>query len=145
MHLKKERKSNYCFTQYVRFFKVKSILYLCIFHIRHELWITAEMNMTPLSKLSWPSGWYWLRCIGFKQNKQSQSSKNPHRWQSTRGVPQSHVTLEHKSSLKSLEYICSNSQQYIEWVKIIDFSFMSKIIRILRSCSMKIFCIYFVQ
>ncbi len=26
------------------------------------------------------------------------------------------------------------------WVKIIDFSFMPKIIRILRSCSMKIFC-----
>ncbi len=41
--------------------------------------------------------------------------------------------------LKSLRYICSNSQQYIVWVKIIDFSFMTKIIRILRSCSMKIF------
>ncbi len=27
------------------------------------------------------------------------------------------VTLEHKSSLKSLGYICSNSQQYIIWVK----------------------------
>ncbi len=39
--------------------------------------------------------------------------------------------LEHKSSLKSLEYICSNSQQYIVWVKIINFSFMPKIIRIL--------------
>ncbi len=41
------------------------------------------------------------------------------------------VTLEHKTSLKSLEYICSNSQQYIVWVKIINFSFMPKIIRIL--------------
>ncbi len=50
------------------------------------------------------------------------------------------VSLEHKSSLKSLGYICSNSQKYIVWVKIIDFSFMPKIIRILRSCSMKIFC-----
>ncbi len=50
-----------------------------------------------------------------------------------------YVTLEHKSSLKSLEYICSNSQKYIVWVKIIHFSFMPKIIRILRSCSMKIF------
>ncbi len=50
------------------------------------------------------------------------------------------VTLEHKSSVKSLGYICSNSQKYIVWVKIIDFSFMPKIIRILRSCSMKIFC-----
>ncbi len=32
---------------------------------------------------------------------------------------------------KSLGYICSNSQNYIVWVKIIDFSFMQKIIRIL--------------
>ncbi len=39
--------------------------------------------------------------------------------------------LEHKSSLKSLEYICSNSQQYIVWVKIIHFYFMPKIISIL--------------
>ncbi len=36
------------------------------------------------------------------------------------------VTLEHKTSLKSLGYICSNSQQYIVWVKIIHFSFMPK-------------------
>ncbi len=50
-----------------------------------------------------------------------------------------YVTLEHKSSVKSLGYICRNSQQYIVWVKIITFSFMPKIIRILRSCSMKIF------
>ncbi len=50
----------------------------------------------------------------------------------------SNVTLEHKTSLKSLGYICS--QQYIVWVKIIDFSFMPKIIRILWSCSVKIFC-----
>ncbi len=42
-----------------------------------------------------------------------------------------YVTLEHKISLKSLGYICSNSQKYIVWVKIIDFSFMPKIIRIL--------------
>uniref|UniRef100_A0A672RVD9 LRRC8 pannexin-like TM region domain-containing protein n=1 Tax=Sinocyclocheilus grahami TaxID=75366 RepID=A0A672RVD9_SINGR len=40
-------------------------------------------------------------------------------------------TRQHKSSLKSLGDICSNSQQYIVWVKIIDFSFMPKIIRIL--------------
>ncbi len=51
-----------------------------------------------------------------------------------------YVSLEHKTSLKSLGYICSNRQKYIVWVKIIDFSFMPKIIRILRSCSMKIFC-----
>ncbi len=31
-----------------------------------------------------------------------------------------------KPVLKSLEYICSNSQQYIVWVKIIHFSFMPK-------------------
>ncbi len=41
------------------------------------------------------------------------------------------LTLEHKSSVKSLGYICSNSQQYIVWVKIIIFSFMPKIIRTL--------------
>ncbi len=42
-----------------------------------------------------------------------------------------YVTLEHKRSLKSLVYICSNSQKYIVWVKITHFSFMPKIIRIL--------------
>ncbi len=36
------------------------------------------------------------------------------------------VTLEHKTSLKSLGYICSNSQKYIVWVKIIDFFFYAK-------------------
>ncbi len=50
-----------------------------------------------------------------------------------------YVSLEHKSSHKQHWYICSNSQQYIAWVKMIDFSLMPKIIRILRSCSMKIF------
>ncbi len=50
-----------------------------------------------------------------------------------------HVTLEHNSSVKSLGYIYNNSQKYIVCVKIIDFYFMPKIIRILRSCSMKIF------
>ncbi len=51
-----------------------------------------------------------------------------------------YVTLDHTT--KSLVYIYSNNQKYIVWVKIIDFSFMPKIIRILskRSCSMKIFC-----
>ncbi len=44
-----------------------------------------------------------------------------------------YVTLDHKTSLKSLEYICSNSQKYIVWVKIIDFSFMPKIIRTLSN------------
>ncbi len=50
-----------------------------------------------------------------------------------------YVSLEHKSSLQSLGYICRNSQQYTVWVKIIDFSFMPKFIRILRSCFMNIF------
>ncbi len=53
-----------------------------------------------------------------------------------------YVTLEHESSFKQHGYICSNSQQYIVWVKIINFYFMPKIIRILRSCSMKIFCTF---
>ncbi len=34
-------------------------------------------------------------------------------------------------SLMSLRYICSNSQKYIVLVKILHFSFMQKIIRIL--------------
>ncbi len=50
------------------------------------------------------------------------------------------VSLEHKSSHNQHGDICSNSQQYIVWVKIIIFYLMPKIIRILRSCSMKIFC-----
>ncbi len=41
------------------------------------------------------------------------------------------MTLEHKTSLKSLEYVCSKSQQYIKWVKMIDLSFRPKIIKIL--------------
>ncbi len=41
------------------------------------------------------------------------------------------VTLEHKTSLKSLGYICSNSHKYIVWVKIINVYFMPKIIRTL--------------
>ncbi len=46
-------------------------------------------------------------------------------------VQNKHVTLKHKTSVKSLGYICSNSQKYIVWVKIIDFSFKPKVIRIL--------------
>ncbi len=55
------------------------------------------------------------------------------------GFQMTYVTLGHKTSHKSLGYICSNSQKYTVWVKIIQFSFMPKIIMILRSCSMKIF------
>ncbi len=42
------------------------------------------------------------------------------------------VTLEHKSSLKSLGYISSNSQKYTIWVKVIHFYLMPKIIRTLN-------------
>ncbi len=52
--------------------------------------------------------------------------------------------MEHKTSLKSLGYICSNSQQYIVWVKIIHFSFMPKIISILNSID-HVPLIYFVN
>ncbi len=51
-----------------------------------------------------------------------------------------YVSLEHKTSHKQHRCICSKSQQYIVWVKITHFSFVPEIIRILRSCSMKIFC-----
>ncbi len=53
------------------------------------------------------------------------------------------VTLDHKTNLKSLRYICSNSQKYIVWVKIIYFYFMSKIIRILSKDHVPL--IYFVN
>ncbi len=39
-----------------------------------------------------------------------------------------YVTLEHKTDLKSHRYICSNSTRSIVWVKMIDFSFMPKIV-----------------
>ncbi len=42
------------------------------------------------------------------------------------------VTLDHKTSHKSHGCICSNSQKYIVWAKIIYFSLMPKIIRILK-------------
>ncbi len=51
----------------------------------------------------------------------------------------SSVSLEHRSSLKQHSYICSNSQRYIVWLKVIHLYLMPKIIRILRSCYMKIF------
>ncbi len=35
-------------------------------------------------------------------------------------------TLDHKTSLKSLGYICSNSQKYIEWVKLLIFLLCQK-------------------
>ncbi len=41
------------------------------------------------------------------------------------------VTLDHKTSLKYLEFIYINSQKYIVWVKMIDFYFMPKIIKTL--------------
>ncbi len=46
-------------------------------------------------------------------------------------LERTYVTLDHKTSLKSLEYICSNGQKYTVSIKIIDFSFIPKIIRIL--------------
>ncbi len=49
-----------------------------------------------------------------------------------------YVTLEKKNSVQSLGCICSNSQKYIVWVKIINVSFVPKIIRILRSCILPI-------
>ncbi len=42
-----------------------------------------------------------------------------------------YVTLDHKTNIKSLGYICSHSQKHIVWGKIINFSFMPKIRRIL--------------
>ncbi len=49
-----------------------------------------------------------------------------------------YVTLEHRRSHKQHSYVCSNNQQYIVWLNIY-FSFTTKIISILRSCSIKIF------
>ncbi len=54
-------------------------------------------------------------------------------------IVNSDMCLWSTKAVISSTYICSNSQKYIVWVKIIIFYFMPKIIRILRSCSMKIF------
>ena len=51
--------------------------------------------------------------------------------------------LDHKTSLKSHGYICRNSQQYIVLVKIIDFNFMSKIIRIAKDFFWTTFKVFF--
>ncbi len=53
--------------------------------------------------------------------------------------------MEHKTSLKSLGYICSNSQQYIVWVKIIHISFMPKIISILSKDHVPLICAVFLH
>ncbi len=53
-----------------------------------------------------------------------------------------YLTWEHKHSLKLLGIFVAIAKKYIVWVKIIYFYVMSKIIRILRSCSMKIFSKY---
>ncbi len=58
-------------------------------------------------KISWHFTWFTLSTLLY------------HTW----------PCLEHKTSHKQHRYICSNSQ--IVWVKMIDFSFMPKIIRIL--------------
>ncbi len=42
-----------------------------------------------------------------------------------------YVTMDNKTSFKSHGYICSNSQHYIVWAKMIYFTFMPKIIRML--------------
>ncbi len=42
-----------------------------------------------------------------------------------------HMDMCDPGDLNQSGYICSNRQKYIAWVKIIDFSFMPKIIRIL--------------
>ncbi len=48
------------------------------------------------------------------------------------GIKSKYVTLDNKTSLKSLGYICSNSQKYIVWVKIIAFSFITEIVKMLH-------------
>ncbi len=61
-------------------------------------------------------------------------------------LSQKYVTLDHKTSLKSLGYICSNSQKYIVWVKIIDLYFMPKIIRKLSKDNVQwIYILHFLQ
>ncbi len=59
-----------------------------------------------------------------------------HSWNECQKSPSNMCPCSTKAVIR---YICSDRQQYIVWVKIIYFSFMPKIIRILRSCSMKIF------
>ncbi len=54
-------------------------------------------------------------------------SSTVYKQEQSRTVLNKYVTLDHKTSLKSLGYICSNSQKYTVWVKIIDFSFIISI------------------
>ncbi len=51
------------------------------------------------------------------------------------------VTLDNKTSLKSLECICSNSQKYMVWVKIIK-KIMPKNIKILSRDHFYIYFLY---
>ncbi len=90
----------------------------------------------------------WCSCIPLPEPRSPPVPPDPtrswthHSWlrEFTIDNKASYVTLEHRRSHKQHGYICSNNQKYIVWVKIINFYFMPKIIRILRSCSIKIFC-----
>ncbi len=97
----------------------------------------------PPQKNSYKMPWYWVSVTVVSSISFSLQQYWPHQlWQLrkilTIDLKNMYTICDRKSSLN--RYICSNSQKYIVWVKIIDFSFMPKIIRILGSCSMKIFC-----
>ncbi len=77
-----------------------------------------------------PSKQMWFSNVLQEQKPVSSSSQKT--YNKFMGYLSIYLTLDHKTSLKSLGYICSNSQNYMVWVKIIDFSFMPKIIRQLR-------------
>ncbi len=95
---------------------------VCCTQMSPQFWLVSRKNgpKVPMTK-DHPDFYYRQQqkqtSVGVQQSKR-------HGWLK-------YVTLDHKTSLKSLGYVCSNNQKSIVWVKIIDFSFMPKIIRIL--------------
>ncbi len=99
-----------------------------LFYIKRHLMSGNELACS-LGSSSAKIAWVWTQ-----QTRWKTLANNVRRYSSrcVRALRQKiYVTLEQKNSFKSLGYVCSNSQKYILWVKIIDLSFMPKIIRIL--------------
>ncbi len=84
-------------------------------------------GMAVQSTEIWDTPNLLLKCLRGK----SQVSLSTHGTAVHLQAPLLPVSLEHKTSHKQHRYICSNSQKYIVWVKIVHFSLMPKIIRIL--------------
>ncbi len=101
---------------------VNTFTFLCVYDMRIVLLkLNGEMLMKWLSE----QFWRWCSCVYVL-------IETSHTLQCVcvcvcvcvvkeSRVSLHYVTLDHKTSLKSLEYICSNNQKYIVCVKIINF------------------------